>query len=196
MILKEFAGLIESHDAPVVLFEGKRNIPEIYIHKAELLTEMLAQKYPSIIFRSGNAEGSDSAFIEGIKKVDPSRIQIVAPYVGHRKKAMIASAQYLYPEDLSTFQEEKAIYQTIIATPKNESMIRNRNKNKTLAAKSKYLIRDTMKVLGTDKFNKPVAALFYVDPDEPESGGTGHTIRVCKNYGIPVIFQDSWESWL
>jgi len=41
-----------------------------------------------------------------------------------------------------------------------------------------------------------VAAVFYVDPDEPESGGTGHTIRVCKNFGVPVIFQDSWENWL
>ena len=196
MILEEFAGLIESHDAPVVLFEGKRNIPEKYIQKASQLTEMLAQKYPFIIFRSGNAEGSDSAFIDGVKKVDPSRIQLVAPYAGHRKKAMIASAQYLYPEDLSKLQEERAIYETIIATPKNESLIRNRHKNRTLAAKSKYLIRDTMKVLGTDKFDKPVAAVFYVDPDEPESGGTGHTIRVCKNFGVPVIFQDSWENWL
>ncbi len=196
MILEEFAGLIESHDAPVVLFEGKRNIPEKYIQKASQLTEMLAQKYPSIIFRSGNAEGSDSAFIDGVKKVDPTRIQLVAPYAGHRKKAMIGCAKYLYPENLTTLEEEKAIYETIIATPKNESMIRNRNKNRTLAAKSKYLIRDTMKVLGAENFDRPVAAVFYVDPDEPESGGTGHTIRVCKNFGVPVIFQDSWENWL
>lgn len=32
--------------------------------------------------------------------------------------------------------------------------------------------------------------LFYVDPDDPEAGGTGHTIRVCRLKDVPVITQD------
>ena len=71
------------------------------------------------------------------------------------------------------------------------------NKNASLTAKAKYLIRDTMKVCKyTELFDSPVAALFYVDLSNIESGGTGHTIRVCKNMNIPVIFQDSWENWI
>jgi len=110
---------------------------------------------------------------------------------------MITGANYLCPEDLSLIEEDEVIYQTIQATPKNESMIRNRHKNSTLAAKSKYLVRDTMKVLGyTETFTRPAAAIFYVDLEDIESGGTGHTIRVCRNYKVPCIFQNEWEKWL
>ncbi len=197
MTLSDFKSLLQSHPAPVILIEGKRNIPQEYAVKAAQLTEKFAKEYPSIIFRSGNAEGADRAFTEGVNRVDPSRIQIVAPYIGHRKKEMIAGAKYLYPEDLSIIEEDEVIYQTIQATPKNESMIRNRHKNSTLNAKSKYLVRDTMKVLGyTETFTRPAAAIFYVDLEDIESGGTGHTIRVSRNYNIPCIFQNEWEKWL
>jgi len=37
--------------------------------------------------------------------------------------------------------------------------------------------------------------LFYVDLSDPEAGGTEHTIRVCRQHGIPVAFQDSWMNW-
>ena len=30
----------------------------------------------------------------------------------------------------------------------------------------------------------------------PEAGGTGHTIRVCRNAGVPVIFQNHWVTWI
>lgn len=33
------------------------------------------------------------------------------------------------------------------------------------------------------------AALFYVDPADPEAGGTGHTIRVSRQQGIPLCTQ-------
>ena len=63
-------------------------------------------------------------------------------------------------------------------------------------AKAKYLIRDTMKVIGvSEEIPKPIFALFYVDLDDPISGGTGHTIRVCQMENVPFAFQDSWGSW-
>lgn len=197
MTYDDFSTNVSSRPAPVILIEGKRNIPTEYAEKAMQLTEKLAKEFPALIFRSGNAEGADQAFTEGVKRIYPSRIQIIAPYRGHRKKEMITGAKYLYPEDLSIIEEDEVIYQTIQATPKNESMIRNRQKNSTLAAKSKYLVRDTMKVVGyTEAFTKPAAAIFYVNLDDIESGGTGHTIRVCRNYNIPCIFQNEWEKWL
>ena len=38
--------------------------------------------------------------------------------------------------------------------------------------------------------------LFYVDPASSLSGGTGHTIRVCQQQGVPVVFQDDWVDWI
>jgi len=26
-------------------------------------------------------------------------------------------------------------------------------------------------------------------------GGIGHTIRVCRNEGVPVVFQNDWRTW-
>ncbi len=46
-----------------------------------------------------------------------------------------------------------------------------------------------MKVAGlSDQLAPPVAALSWIEPDHPEAGGTGHTIRACSNAGIPVVF--------
>ena len=59
-----------------------------------------------------------------------------------------------------------------------------------------YLTRNTIKVFGhTEDFRRPVCALFYEDLADPEAGGTGHTIRVCRLQGVPVAFQDSWSHW-
>ena len=66
-----------------------------------------------------------------------------------------------------------------------------------LGSQAACLIRDTMKVAGVSgHLAKPVAALFFVDPADPEAGGTGHTIRVCRNAGVPVFFQNHWATWL
>jgi hypothetical protein len=66
-----------------------------------------------------------------------------------------------------------------------------------LAAKASYLIRDTMKVVShSAEFPKPVIALFYVDFNNPEVGGTGHTIRVCRQEGVPCVFQDVLQGWI
>lgn len=56
-------------------------------------------------------------------------------------------------------------------------------------------LRDAGKFL-VNTFPRPVAALFYVNFSDPEAGGTGHTIRVCRREGVPCIFQDSWGNWV
>jgi hypothetical protein len=66
-----------------------------------------------------------------------------------------------------------------------------------LGSQAACLIRDTMKVTGIPgHLTPPTAALFWIDPTDPEAGGTGHTIRVCRIANIPTVFQNDWKSWL
>lgn len=196
MTLSEFTAIVVATPEAVVLLEGRRVILD---HDAALATHtasMLAKHYPALRFRSGNAEGADQAFSDGIAQVAPWRLQIVAPYASHRKSARHAQAVYDSPESLSSVREDEVAYKTAKASPKNKGLIEKRDKKGALAAKAAYLIRDTMKVTGhSEMFPKPVCALFYVDLKDPLAGGTGHTIRVCQQEGVPYAFQDCWQQW-
>lgn len=195
MTLSEFRGLVLG-DAPVVLLEGRRAISPQNAFSARAFSARLAREFVHLRFRSGNAEGSDEAFSAGVAEVDASRLQVIAPYASHRKKVRYADAVYSSPESLSTVQEAAISEATALATPRNANVVYKRNTSPNLAAKAAYLIRDTMKVLGhSGEFAPPVCGLFYVDPEHPEAGGTGHTIRVCRQQGIPIAFQDSWMHW-
>ena len=110
MIFSEFKQLIEAQPDGVVLLEGRRAIPEEDATRATRLAAMLAEMFPRLRFRSGNAEGSDKAFSDGVARVDPERLQIVAPYSGHRKKFRYDGAQYDSPESLSVVMEEQVAY--------------------------------------------------------------------------------------
>jgi hypothetical protein len=123
-------------------------------------------------------------------------LQVIAPYASHRQKVRYADALYSSPESLSKVQEAAITEATVAATPRNANVVYKRTGSPKLAAKAAYLIRDTMKVVGhSEEFGPPVCGLFYVDLSDPEAGGTGHTIRVCRQHGIPVAFQDSWMHW-
>ena len=65
--------------APVILIEGRRNLPEGMAARLQAVGSWLAEAYPRALFRSGNAEGSDTAFTEGVTAVDPARMQYVLP---------------------------------------------------------------------------------------------------------------------
>ena len=195
MTLSEFRTLAVG-DSPVVLLEGRRAISEQDASLARGFANQLAREFVRLRFRSGNAEGSDEAFSAGVAEVDASRLQVIAPYATHRKKVRYADALYSSPESLSTVQEAAITEATVAATPRNANVVYKRAGSPKLAAKAAYLIRDTMKVVGhSEEFGPPVCGLFYVDPADPEAGGTGHTIRVCRQHGIPVAFQDSWMHW-
>ena len=196
MTFSDFKHLVASQPDGVVLLEGRRLIsPEDY-EQATKLARHLATQFPRLRFRSGNAEGSDQAFSEGVAQVDASRLQVVAPYATHRKGVRYTDALYDSPASMSKVQEDEVAYKTINATPKNRGLIEKRNAKGRLAAKAAYLLRDTMKAIGHSvAFPKPLCALFYVWLDDPMEGGTGHTIRVCHQEGVPVAFQDSWAQW-
>ena len=46
--------------------------------------------------------------------------------------------------------------------------------------KAAYIIRNTIKVTGTSAIPPASFALFYDDLENPGTGGTGHTIDICK----------------
>jgi hypothetical protein len=195
--LADFTRLARQSSRPVILLEGRRAIPPDQAVLATRLGRLLAEHLPEARFRSGNAEGSDFAFVEGVRLVDPARIELVLPHATHGRRRWIDGATMASPEELSSVQERAVMESTIAATPKNRGLLDRRGSHKSLAAKAAYLIRDTMKVTGLgDRLQPATAALFWVDPADPEAGGTGHTIRVCRRHGVPVFFQDHWITWL
>lgn len=59
------------------------------------------------------------------------------------------------------------------------------------------LLRDTIKVVVLEgELPGATVGIFYADVTDPMKGGTGHTIRVCRPNGVPVILQDDWVKWL
>ena len=195
--LDALAALIEITQKPVVLLEGRRSIPVDEYDRATAVAAFLAARFPKALFRSGNATGSDEAFSKGIVAVNATRLQAIAPYKTHRMKARFEGASYAYPDALSAEQRDQMVSKTALASPKSLSLMAQLGKKGTLAAKADYLLRDTMKVIGfSEVFPKATAALFYVDLDSPMDGGTGHTIRVCQNAGILVVYQNEWKQWL
>ena len=183
--------------APVVLLEGTRNVPEKDQTKLTKLGAFLAAEFPNAVFRSGNADGSDTLFARGVESVDPSRMQVVTPTAGHRKKNIHPQSYTVPLSEVSAVHEESLAYHTNAATPANQRIIDKRNEVPQLKAKARYLLRDTLKVLGDEDNDlaPATAALFYTKAD-PMSGGTGHTIRVCQQQGVPFFLQADWASWI
>ncbi len=83
------------------------------------------------------------------------------------------------------------------ATPEIAGLIKLylklRVKNRS-TVKALYLLRDALKVIGSKALSLAPATvgIFYVDAEIPGTGGTGHTIRLCKLNGVPVCDQRDW----
>ena len=89
----------------------------------------------------------------------------------------------------------------IYETKKNKKMSRLVDKyvqgdRDEYAMKAAYILRDTVKVIGTTEIPGIRVGIFYEDLENPGQGGTGHTINVCQSNGIPVIDQGTWKHWL
>jgi len=200
----DFAERITQSEIPVILIEGRRSIPECGAESARRLAAMLATRFPALRFRSGNATGSDQAFASGVIDVAPERLDIIAPYASHRARERHPLVRYASPESLTP--QELADIQAITstATPANRGLMKCYGKGGRAAAQAACLIRDTLKVVGMPDSSSsdrhalppPLAALFWIDPADPEAGGTGHTIRACRLQHVPVVFQSHWEPWL
>ena len=195
MTLAEF---IENYDkeGSIVLLEGKREVWEGHKAKCVALGKLLAEKTKHIMFRSGNAEGSDALFSEGVISVDPKRLQVITPYTGHRKKENIAYETYSLDDMNLTLKSE-----AVIQSEKHGSMpglvsgyIKGQKNKNTM--KAPYIIRDTVKVIGSGTVKPASFAIFYVDPLKPDSGGTGHTRNICIVNKVSFLDQRCWLKWL
>lgn len=197
-----FLHYISSCKDPVILVEGTRNLPDADRPALLRLAEMLAGRLPRAIFRTGNATGSDEAFAEGVCRVDASRLQYILPSSGMGNSRKNPSAYSVAVENISSVEEPELVYRTKQATPANARLIDRfvqREKGQAYA-KSLYLLRDTLKVTGSAEQGLAPASLgiFYVDRSREGGGGggTGHTLRVCEQAGVPVILQEEWMQWL
>lgn len=195
MKLKEF---VEKFDyaGSIVLLEGKRDVLDADKSKLVQLGKLLASETGLITFRSGNAAGADQYFSEGVCAVDSKRLQVITPYDDHRKKTNQAY-DTISLDTIDIAAEPQVVYQSK-QNKKTETLIDkyvsgNRDR---FSIKAAYIIRDTIKVIGTEGIRPASFGIFYDDLSMPQSGGTGHTMAVCKNNKIPAIDQRIWFKWL
>jgi hypothetical protein len=195
MLLKEF---IKEYDkvGTIVLLEGKRNVLPNDEEKLVKLGKILAENTKYMHFRSGNAKGADLFFSRGVVSVDKSRLQLITPYSGHREELNL-SQETISLDSINIAAESDLIYQTKqnkkIGNLVDKYVSGNRDKYSIKAA---YLIRDTLKVIGAGEVKPAAFGIFYDDPENPKTGGTGHTMMVCEQNNIPIIDQSVWFSWI
>ncbi|MCO5251077.1 MAG: hypothetical protein M9949_06605 [Candidatus Kapabacteria bacterium] len=147
-------------------------------------------------FRSGNASGADKFFSDGVNSVDNKRLQVITPYFGHRQ---VENQAYdtISLDDIDIVSESEVVYQS----KSNKKMGKlidqfvsgDKNRNSIKAA---YILRDTIKAIGTDDIKAASFGIFYDDLDKALSGGTGHTMKICQQNNIPIIDQRVWFGWL
>jgi hypothetical protein len=194
----DFKEFIEKYDKidNIILLEGKRAVLENDKVKLIELGKLLASSTKHMIFRRGNANGADELFAKGVVEIDQKRFQVITPSSGHRKKHNNAYETFSLSEtDLLT--EPEVVYQSK-KNKETEKLIEpfvNGQKNKIIL-KAGYIIRDTVKVIGTKKIRPANFGIFYDDLSNPMKGGTGHTMNICKMNNVPIINQTIWFKWL
>lgn len=196
MLLNEF---ISKFDIPnsIILLEGKRNVPAQEQPLLIKLGETLCKKTRYSKFRSGNADGADYLFCKGVSSVDSDRLELILPYSSHRKNFLLTDNLHSL-DDIDLMNEGDAVYQTK-SNSKNKKLIDlyiNGDRGK-IGIKGSYLLRDTIKVTGTNNgIPQAVFGVFYDDLENPKSGGTGHTMKMCELNNVPYLDQRIWMNWL
>lgn len=195
MTLNDFISKFDTKNS-IVLLEGKRSVLTKDQYKLFSLGKLLAARTSKMIFRSGNAEGSDQFFSEGVAAIDYKRLQVIIPYSGHRQKTNKAY-NIISLDDIKIASDREVVMQSK-NNKKTEKLIDkfvSGDKNK-FTIKAAYIIRDTIKAIGTNEILPASFGIFYDDLANPMTGGTGHTMSVCKQNNIPFIDQSIWFHWL
>ncbi len=193
MTAKEFIEQFNQTDQ-VVLLIGKRDVKPLDAPVLVQLGRWLAMNLPQATFRSGNASGADSLFIQGVASVTHAKIQIFAPYTTHRPKKE-------YKPYLTGLDQVNLANEPMVAYGLNTSNGRlvqsylNHEENK-LSAKGAYILRDCWMVFGDVNRLPANVTIAYDDLSAPNQGGTGFTIQLCINKRVQVIKQNVWMGWL
>jgi len=130
MNLDEFAASIEKVPSPVILLEGTRDFSAADRPVLIRTAEKLAHLFPRAVFRSGNAPGSDSAFSEGVQRVDASRMEHLAPYPGHRKRRALHSGKTIAFEEVPEIEQQAIMEKTIQTSPEYRGLVNLDMKNR------------------------------------------------------------------
>lgn len=195
----DFARAVSGAPSPVVLLEGSRDVPAAVQNVMERLATHLLRRFPTMIARSGNAEGSDQAWARGVNAVAPNRLNLVLPVRNYKRVAIAPGNDVLPLDDAPPPATEAALRLT-----RDHYAFGSRQGARAFdplpAYKKNYLIRDALKVLGAGGPPAPrakaTAALFYLNPAKAGGGGTGHTVRLCEAAAVPYFLADDWLTWL
>jgi hypothetical protein len=110
MTLEDFITQYDRAEA-IVLLEGKRQVLPEDQDRLVALGKMLAERTVHMTFRSGNATGADQYFSLGVTQVDPSRLQVITPYTGHRQAKNLAQ-HTLALDQIDLLAEPQVVYAT------------------------------------------------------------------------------------
>jgi hypothetical protein len=193
----DLTSFCELYSNGIILLEGKRNVHDEDKIKLTEIGKLLAEKMPNATFRSGNADGSDYYFSQGVAGVNPQLLQVITPYANHRKKYNLAGT--VFPLDTIDLVNEPDIVYHSKNHKGTKSLVEKylNGIHNAVSIKGAYIIRDTIKVIGTQAGIPPISVgLFYEDLNNPMQGGTGHTQRVCLDNNIPLFNQETYFSWL
>lgn len=195
MTIDDFISKYDNENS-IVLLEGKRNVLDADKEKLFALGKLLASKSSKMTFRSGNAEGADQYFSEGVASIDFKRLQVITPYTGHRQKTN-KSYDTIALDQVDLLSNPQVIYHSK-SNKKTENLIDRfvLGENNRYTIKAAYIIRDTIKVLGADNIKPATFAIFYDDLNNPGKGGTGHTMNVCAINEVPFCDQRDWFKWV
>lgn len=195
MTFEEFVSI---YDKPgtYVLPEGKRKMRESDVKYLKRLGILLAIQTQHILFRSGNAEGTDELFAEGVATVDPARMELMLPYTGHRKKQ--AKQMKAYAMDVYDLQQMEELIALTQMHAKLRYLVQDYmdGKKNAQTMKGAYILRDTAKVIGVGYMPPASFTLFYDDKADPMKGGTGHAMQVCNKKNVPWLDQSVRMQWL
>ncbi|MFP4292506.1 MAG: hypothetical protein ACLFQ0_12800 [Cyclobacteriaceae bacterium] len=184
---------------PIILMVGKRKVSLSEEASLVRIASRLASDLPHCLFRSGNAGGADTLFTEGVLATAPERMQLVLPYSSHKKGSRNSQSSYYALEPAQLAEDDPVVYKTKELHPDSRRMIPGylAGEKNRLTAKAPYLLRDTLMVLGDQSLGlaPASAAIFYDDLGKPMQGGTGLTIRLCRQQGILVKNQLAWMKW-
>ncbi len=198
--LADLVAVLAKHERPVLLVEGIRALPDEDRAAVVGMGRLLAERLPGCVFRSGNAEGSDTAFAEGVTAVNPTRMEYVVTHGGMGRKWRHADGRSVALDRLAHVGEGPVGEYTVRSSPDLKGLVeayRVRGAKGPVGAKAAYLLRDTLKVIGAPEAGllPATAGIFYVNEANPLAGGTGHTIRVCMERQVPVVVHAIWQTW-
>lgn len=193
--LEEFIALYDKENA-FVLLEGKRNVLEEDKPKLRALGKLLASRTSKMKFRSGNALGADHYFSLGVAEICQERLQVITPYTDHRAKENLAGETFAL--DTIDLTVEDSIVEQSKYNKKTRGLIDDyvSGDKSYYVKKAAYILRDTVKVIGTYTIPAATFGIFYDDLKKPMEGGTGHTMNICKINNVPYINQTIWFEWL